>query len=208
LQEEGKGSIIKFVQDFSVQKALHHREEKRELQETLEANRRKYLHYKKHRAPYAIYIMQELKRESERIKAQLANLPDYKQMRDDEEVAKDVMELILWVTEQLNINKNMSAEQVASCAHMIIEEFPSLYLEELALILKNALAGKYGEIYDRIDTNIMLKWIRAYQKEKSELGKERNESQHASTKPDAQEDRNSRKAEPEKIDPTEFFSNK
>lgn len=64
----------------------------------------------------------------------------------------------------LSVGKNAlnNEEGVSEVADEIIKDFPDLKVVEIRNIVMNAMKGKYGEIYDRIDINVIYKWINAY----------------------------------------------
>jgi hypothetical protein len=53
--------------------------------------------------------------------------------------------------------------QMLEIALLIIEEFPGLRFEEIALVFKNAKKGVYGKLYDSMDGLTIIGWIREYE---------------------------------------------
>lgn len=60
----------------------------------------------------------------------------------------------------------MSAVQVAQTADLVIEEFYYLKPDDLKLCFTKAKKGAYGKLYDRIDGQIILEWLRQYDQER------------------------------------------
>jgi len=212
LRSEKPGALIKHLQQVSTKQVVETRWQRQNFEQHLVVLGRKIKEYQDSDLQDKDIICQGLRVERGKVIQDLENLPAYYTLReikvfDEDGLIQDIMELLLWLDEQLSLNNKMSTAQITNCAYMVAEEFAGICLEEVGIALKQGLNGHFGEIY-RLDTNVILNWLRKYRKEKAELIREMNESQHASTKPDSQEERNSRKAEPEKIDPTEFFSNK
>lgn len=68
-----------------------------------------------------------------------------------------------------NVGKSMSAVQVAQTADLVIEEFYYLKPDDLKLCFTKAKKGAYGKLYDRIDGQIILEWLRQYDQERCVL---------------------------------------
>lgn len=60
----------------------------------------------------------------------------------------------------------MTDIQAAMTVDLIIEEYPYMKLDDLKLCFKNAMKMKYGNIYNRIDGQVIMSWFRAYNKER------------------------------------------
>lgn len=65
-----------------------------------------------------------------------------------------------------NVGKSMSAVQVAQTADLVIEEFYYLKPDDLKLCFTRAKKGVYGRLYDRIDGQVILEWLRQYDQER------------------------------------------
>ena len=75
----------------------------------------------------------------------------------------------LWIIDFcdfVNIGKGMKPAQIYQTASLILEEFYYFNLAEINLVFKRAKKGFYGEIFDRLDGQIILKWFREYNKER------------------------------------------
>ena len=72
----------------------------------------------------------------------------------------------------VNLGKGMTAGQVMETALMILEEFYYMNLADINLVFKRAKSGYYGQLYDRIDGQIILGWFRAYAMERSQAAME------------------------------------
>ena len=70
--------------------------------------------------------------------------------------------------EFFNVKETMSDVQVAMTVDLILEEYPYLQTDDLKLCFKNAMKLKYGQIYNRIDDQIIMSWLRAYDIERAE----------------------------------------
>ncbi|WP_432714436.1 DUF6633 family protein, partial [Pedobacter sp.] len=67
-----------------------------------------------------------------------------------------------------NIGKNMSAFQVTDTAMMILREYPELKVDDVALCFTKAKQNAYGEVYDRLDSSIIFKWLERFLADKHE----------------------------------------
>lgn len=62
----------------------------------------------------------------------------------------------------------MSDGQIAMTADLILEEYPYFKTDDLKLCFRNAMKMKYGEIYNRIDGQVIMSWLKAYNRERCE----------------------------------------
>ena len=74
--------------------------------------------------------------------------------------------LIADALEFFNVGNPMSATQVATTVDLIIEEYPYMKTDDFKLCFKNAMKMKYGNIYNRIDGQVIMSWLREYNKER------------------------------------------
>jgi hypothetical protein len=74
---------------------------------------------------------------------------------------------IVNVCEFLNIGKNMNPNQIYDTAELIAEEFHYLTVADINLIFKRAKLGRYGQIFDRLDGQVILGWFRSYDHERT-----------------------------------------
>ena len=70
--------------------------------------------------------------------------------------------------EFFNVKETMSDVQVAITVDLILEEYPYLQTDDLKLCFKNAMKLKYGQIYNRIDGQIIMSWLKYYDVERAE----------------------------------------
>lgn len=69
---------------------------------------------------------------------------------------------IVNICEFVNIGKNMNPNQIFETALMIIDLYPYYTLSDINLVFKKAKIGEFGQIYDRIDGQIILLWFSTY----------------------------------------------
>ncbi|MCW8311451.1 hypothetical protein K7A41_09470 [Sphingobacterium sp. InxBP1] len=70
------------------------------------------------------------------------------------------------LTKFLNVGKVMDASQAASTIELIIACYPDLNLADIKLFFLNMKRGAYGKTYDRIDGNVLLENLEAYNQAK------------------------------------------
>lgn len=70
------------------------------------------------------------------------------------------------VCDFFNVGKNMNDTQVAKTVDLIIEEFWYLKLEEIKYCFHRAMRTE--RLFDRLDGNIILSWLEAYDAERTE----------------------------------------
>lgn len=74
---------------------------------------------------------------------------------------------IVNVCEFLNIGKNMNPNQIYDTAELIAEDFHYLTVADINLVFKRAKLGRYGQIFDRLDGQVILGWFRSYDHERT-----------------------------------------
>lgn len=79
-----------------------------------------------------------------------------------------VSELVLY----FNVGKNMNPDQVAQAVLLIADEFYYLKPDDFKLCFNRAKRGEYGEVYDRLDGQVIFKWLRAYCRERMNTAEE------------------------------------
>lgn len=72
----------------------------------------------------------------------------------------------------------MSDVQIAVTADLIIEEYPYLKTDDLKLCFKNAKKLRYGEVYNRIDGSVVMRWLMEYNKERCMQADEQSYNEH------------------------------
>lgn len=80
----------------------------------------------------------------------------------------------------------MSATQVAMTVDLIIEEYPYMKTDDFKLCFRNAMKMKYGENYNRIDGQIIMSWLREYNKERCSIADSQSWNEHKSHMADEQ----------------------
>ncbi len=66
---------------------------------------------------------------------------------------------IVNLREFVNVGNKMTDDQTSETAMLIVDEYYNLNLADINFIFKNAKIGKYGQIYGRLDGQIILTWF-------------------------------------------------
>lgn len=73
----------------------------------------------------------------------------------------------------------MTENQIRLCTAQLLAEYGYLKVTELTLIFKRILSGEYGEFYERLGIDKLLKFFREYDKERFEFIDEQRQREHA-----------------------------
>lgn len=73
-----------------------------------------------------------------------------------------VCTLIANLCEALNLTKPMGTVQAYDAACTLVSRFYFLKLEELIYIFREGKAGKYGQLYNRLDVQVLCEWCEKY----------------------------------------------
>lgn len=84
------------------------------------------------------------------------------------------------------VDNMISTDNIKALCPLIISEYPALSLEEITVCFAQAKKGYYGEVYNRLDGQIILKWIKAYNAEKVERVLLKSQNNHSQSKSDIQ----------------------
>ena len=89
-----------------------------------------------------------------------------------------VVYLLADALEFFNASETISDTQVATTADLIIEEYPYMKLDDLKLCFKNAMKMKYSKIYNRIDGQVIMSWLKEYNKERCTIADNQSWNEH------------------------------
>ncbi|MBD5367225.1 MAG: hypothetical protein HDR82_09575 [Bacteroides sp.] len=100
------------------------------------------------------------------IQAQTPTLAKIKNSTSELELRALLYIAICEVCDFFNVGKNMSDTQIALTADLIIETYWYMKLEEIKYCFRRAM--KREKLFDRIDGNIILGWLKEYDTERTE----------------------------------------
>lgn len=93
-----------------------------------------------------------------------------------------VTSIINDLTKQFNIGKNMTGDQMALCAELICKEYYFLNPSEIKYVFNGAIMNKYGKVYDRLDTPLIMEWFANYMDERMDICITKNEIENTENK--------------------------
>lgn len=100
------------------------------------------------------------------------------------EVEKGLSLLINDLRLFFQVDSVITSEQIKSLVPMVISEYGSLSLEEISICFNQAKKGAFGEVYNRLDGPVILKWLRTYYADKIERIRLKQQNQHVQSKVD------------------------
>jgi len=82
--------------------------------------------------------------------------------------------LLRELCDNLNVGKTMTDQQVTYFADAIIEKYYFLKISEIRYVFRCAIMGEFGQLFDRLDAQIIMLWISQYEEKRaSEIEKKR-----------------------------------
>ena len=87
---------------------------------------------------------------------------------DEDGVAEAVGNLLIYLAQQFNVVRNLTNTQVLILSQELPRRYWRWHIDEFAYVLKEAIAGTWGKVYDRLDPPTVLEWFAAYEAERSE----------------------------------------
>jgi hypothetical protein len=86
---------------------------------------------------------------------------------NEELIVSGLFNLILRTSAFFNLGKAMSEDQAIETAYLLLDKYPHESMEDFVIMFRNAKTGKYGELYNRLDGQIIFKWMGEYLEEKA-----------------------------------------
>lgn len=82
-------------------------------------------------------------------------------------IISGLISLIIRTSNFFNIGKPMNEDQAIETAYLLLDKYPHESFEDFVIMFRNAKTGKYGELYNRLDGQIIFKWMGEYLEEKA-----------------------------------------
>jgi len=79
-----------------------------------------------------------------------------------DELITAISAMIESIYQLINVGKQIGADAIIKLSEMIIENYWYLKIDEIDLVFKNGITGKYGKIYDRVDASVIFDWLHKY----------------------------------------------
>ena len=89
--------------------------------------------------------------------------------------------LMLWVieiNEMVNIGSKMTSAQIKYTANLIVNEYPLMTVADIKYVFDKAMTGKYGELYNRIDSMTICGWFNKHWNERMDEAEQQSMSKH------------------------------
>lgn len=87
---------------------------------------------------------------------------------------------ILFLNETLDLRRPLSESQIEMISQMIISDYSSLKIVDITFIFKNAISGKYGELYESLTIPKVLSWFSDYFDERCSIAEMITTQEHVS----------------------------
>ena len=82
------------------------------------------------------------------------------------------------------VDNMITSDGIVALCPLIIGEYADLSLEEITVCFALAKKGYFGEVYNRLDGQVILKWIRVYNKERLDRLLRKSEEVHWQSRSD------------------------
>ncbi len=100
------------------------------------------------------------------IEAETPTLWDIRQRLGRPAAVAILVNAFIHAAKLVSLDKNLTSEQIGEAANDILESYNYLKVEEIKYLLKRALRTQ--NIYGRLDYNVLLNWVEAYDAERTE----------------------------------------
>ena len=86
--------------------------------------------------------------------------------------------LVFGAAEMLNVKGEITAAQVDFVAEHIADKYHYLTLADVVLCLKTGVSGGFGEVFGRLDVQVVCKWFERYEAARMDEAESRAYSKH------------------------------
>lgn len=86
------------------------------------------------------------------------------------------------LAEFLNVNGTMNAMQIGQTAQFILDDYSWLTIDDMKLCFNLAKKGAFGQVYGRLDGQVILEWFRQYETQRVKVADEVSYQEHQSLK--------------------------
>lgn len=101
-----------------------------------------------------------------------------------ETLAAHVVSKINYYLNAVDLKHSMNEAQVLLCAKFIIEEHPHLPLKAMDMFFDDAIKGKFGHHYNKMDIPTLMSWLKKFENTYFDMVEEQAYQAHQSTKGD------------------------
>jgi hypothetical protein len=82
---------------------------------------------------------------------------------DPDGLAEAVSNMLIYTSQLINCPRNLTNFQVLVLAQQLPERYWRWHIDEFAFVFKEAVAGVWGKVYDRLDPAIVHEWCAQYE---------------------------------------------
>jgi hypothetical protein len=101
-----------------------------------------------------------------------------------ETLAAHIVSKINYYLNAVDLKHSMNEAQVLLCAKFIIEEHPHLPLKAMDMFFDDAIKGKFGHHYNKMDIPTLMQWLQKFENTYFDMVEEQAYQAHQSTKGD------------------------
>lgn len=102
----------------------------------------------------------------------------------DDVVIKKISAKLCEYLDMVNLRSSMNAAQIAMAAKLIAQRHPHLPLKAIGVFFEDAMCGKFGPHYGRMDISVLMEWLQQFENSYFEMVEEDAYQKHQSTKGD------------------------
>ena len=101
---------------------------------------------------------------------------------NEDQLLEDLSDLLLDLDQSFNIGKGLSVPQIDQLCVSLMQRMGSLTLEDIALCFYKAKCGDYGQVYDRLDLNVINGWLNQYLNDRKTMIMDAQQNKHLGSK--------------------------
>lgn len=116
--------------------------------------------------PTQYYSMLPTSTPRQMIEADTPSLWEIRQQLGHPATIAIIVKAFLHAARLVNLDKNLTNEQIVETANDILSEYGYLKVEEIKYLLKRAL--RIRNVYGRLDYNVLMNWVEEYVNERTE----------------------------------------
>jgi hypothetical protein len=96
------------------------------------------------------------------------SLMQMKTLLGEQELTKSIAVLFRYFLANLNISNSMNEDQIISMVSLMINAYPAETFEDFVMFIKQVKLGRFGPVYNRIDSPTVSNWFIEYLKQKQD----------------------------------------
>ena len=110
-------------------------------------------------AKYSSMMVKDIKQVFEMSTPSIASIKKYK---GADKTLVLIAHMIAELVDFFNVKNKMNEGQISLTSQLVLQEYYYLTIADFRLCFVNAMLGKYGEQYNRVDGAVVLKWLKLY----------------------------------------------